>query len=210
MVYKPSEIENAVMQLLGNVENPKSLGTIGQAMFTFVEQQKAKQVDNYTEEERMLIGHMRVLKEAEEQSNLMWVNYKSWNAVNVLFRENFAQTLKPLFWNGVFTRLTDFYEHETKVMSKLDPKVVASLFRKGGNYQLFCVSSDQKDYQIMNLSEFNTIASNISANIVRSYSKTDSRLYIKEFKQQNTQGGTSHEQSGTIRSGKDDPTPTVI
>lgn len=208
-MYKPSEIENVVMQVLGNVENPRNLGAIGQAMFQFIEQQKTKKVDNYTEEERQLIEHMRVLKEAEDQSNLVWIDYKSWNTVNGPFRENFTQVLKPLFWNGVFTRLSDFYLHETNVMSRLDPKVVASLFRKGNNYQIFCVGSDQKDYQMMTASNFAKIATDINQNLVRSYAKTGNRLYIREIKQQNSHGGNTNEQSGLIN-GKDDPTATTL
>lgn len=197
-------IEAVVKQVLGNFEGSKDLGIIGQAMFDFMNKAKQKAVANIPDEERLLIEQMRLLKEAEDTGNLLWLDYRSWNAVNSMYRENFTEILKPLFWNGVFTRLTDFYLVEVDVMSKLDPSVSASLYRKGSNYQIFCVSSEQRNYQVTtDISKLNELSKAMESNILRSYTKDGKRLYIKEFK-------NSRKENGNAENSKNDSTTAAI
>jgi len=47
-------------------------------------------------------ARIRRMRKCEEEGDLCWFNYNSWNSLPVAMRESITGVLDPLFWTGVF------------------------------------------------------------------------------------------------------------
>jgi hypothetical protein len=172
-----ASVDDVVKLILNTVDEKSSVGIMGHALLEFA----TRTSDTVTEEDKTLFKQMKELKEAEDRGDLFWIDYTSWNAVGTVFREYTTNLIKPLFWNGVFTTYNIFRENEVKILSRMNPSVVANLIRCGRNYQLYCVDHSNNNYTFMKTREFDELASRVKSNLLRSYTKEGSRLMVKDF-----------------------------
>lgn len=186
-----SSIDDVVKLILNTVDvKSTSVGVMGHALLEMAK----KHNEVVTDEEALLISQMKQLKIAEQNQNLLWVDYGSWNSFGVTCREYFTETLKPLFWNGVFTTFTDFVKVEKEFAYRLNPDCPANIVRIGSVYQIFCANLSIKHYSFMNTKEFEELSSKIKKSLIRGYSRNGNKIFIKEYKQQegDVYGGTSN------------------
>ena len=87
-------------------------------------------------------ARMRELKKAEQEKDLCWMEYSSFNILSTTFKELFVQTLDPMNWNGLFFRYSHLLSIEKEIWSHLDPDYcVFELLEMNGNRKLVVLNS---------------------------------------------------------------------
>jgi hypothetical protein len=166
--------------------NKSQVGLLGQILLEHANKVENEEIEG--DEDPDLVRKMRVLKRAEDECDLFWIDYKSWNCFSVTLKKQFEEALNPLFWGGVFCKYSDFQQNESKILSRLPVGVVANLIQHRQVYQLFCVSCDAKEYHMMGIQDFESLQETIFASLLRSYCRVNNDIVVKEFSYKDVQG----------------------
>lgn len=197
--------ETVVKMILSACDAKQPVGIFGQLMLEYANKEKEGMI---TDEDRALFEKMRTLKFAEEDGDLVWMEYSSWNALNARLRDEWTKALDPLFWNGVFCKFSNYIEYELALLRRLGPLVVVNLVRVGKNHQLFCVDFTDREYNLMKTKDFDKLRARVNAKIIRSFAVgADRKLVKREFKY-DTEGETGHARPEEKR--QDDSTTTAL
>lgn len=147
------------------------LGTLGEILLTKADQitTDLKTTESVIAEEEV-IHKIKEFKEAENNSNLVWMDYNSWNLLPESFRNLVKSTLDPLFWTGVFFRYDLFMLHEEVLMSNLDQSGYLYLLTEHkNNYLLVWVACDSVYFDWIHDTKMKDFNASFLTRILRSY-----------------------------------------
>ena len=91
---------------------------------------------------------IRLLRGAEQEGNLAWMNQASWYRLPLNFREDFIERLDPLIWSGVYFRYNDFIE-QVDVLLNLDSSYSIAIITDARNYRFVSVTSSAREFDSM-------------------------------------------------------------
>lgn len=152
---------------------------IGKAMVEMAERQKSAG-NKLSEEDKILLKKMTILKKSEECGRLMWTCYQNWNNFTEKFRQQFISIIDPVLWNGVYFTLDGFFQNEVELMSRISKNNMVVLCKNGVNHQLFCIDMSAHDF---NAKKYKPTDKEINFNgiIVKSYYISKNKLIIREY-----------------------------
>ena len=148
------------------------VGTLGQFLI-----QKAEEFDEESDEvnhdviaEEELIRKMKAFKIAENDQNLVWMDYQSWKMLPVECKALMVEILDPLHWTGVFFRYDLFMEHEEKITKLLNKSGYLYLLSEHKrNYLLVWVACDSNYYNWLHDSKMKEFSKMFLDRLIKSY-----------------------------------------
>ncbi len=121
-----------------------------------------------SEEEKKLIEKIELLKIAESNGDLAWMDYGSWNRFSELLQTKFDQIIEPLFYDGIFFVYSKFVGNNS-ILEFLDDRVVIYVVKYPKSFRFYCIDILDTGYHWMNNRVFNRMESDISSGTIRTY-----------------------------------------
>lgn len=180
---KESSLENLAKDIIDSMEDiPKEeIGSMGTALIGAFEDMKNK-LDSkafLSPKEIELMEKMKDLKIAENEGDLAWLDYDSWNGLRQEFRDLLVAIVKPLFWGGVFFRYKLFLEYDIQLCTQLSSDGGLLILTQGRNFKMSWVGADSSQYNHVNYFNFNTLLRDYRSNQIKSYGRSRDKVIVK-------------------------------
>lgn len=85
---------------------------------------------------------IRKCRKYEDDGDLGWMDYNSWNTLPDDVRKLFEAELDPLRFTGVFFKYSAYVQLRFLLLAGIETSIAVFTLRDGKNYQVACVSSD--------------------------------------------------------------------
>lgn len=195
MVAPPNLLIQMVYETAKSSEN---LGTLGEKFL-----HKAEEITHQVDETEILgdyEGRISELKLHEDSSNLIWMDYSSWNHVNPDFKKYIEENLNPVLWTGVFFRYDEFLEHESRLAHCIDEAgFLALLGDYNKNFLLVWISSHTIAFERLTITQMDEINKNFKRKLIKSYGRTNKTEIISKIYQEDLGHGYRSKEFPTIR-----------
>jgi hypothetical protein len=130
-----------------------------------------------SEEDKKLIAKMEMLKQAEKNLDLAWMDYGSWNRFSELMQERFILLIDPLFYDGIFFTYSKLIEND-HVFQHLSEGVAVYVVKSHKSLRIYCIDSKDSSYHWMNVKTFSRIEAEIVSGTVKTYCKGENNSLI--------------------------------
>jgi hypothetical protein len=159
------------------------VGTLGQFLIEkaheFDNELDSTEQDHIAEEE--LVRKIKEFKAAEENQNLVWMDYNSWKSLPAECKACIQDLLDPLHWTGVFFRYDLFLQHEQTITKLLDKSGYLYLLSEHKrNFYLVWVACDSKYYDWLHESKMKEFSKMFLERLIKSYGiDADGNVVVK-------------------------------
>jgi hypothetical protein len=129
---------DAVIQMIVGSAAPEKNTTIGRSLIECANSIKNREIiDEEDDLDDDIKNRIFELSDCEKRSDLIWMDYYSWNQTPILLREMIENELNPLFWSGVFFEYSKYINYKDKFKKLIDDRVIICVV-KGFNYRMYC------------------------------------------------------------------------
>ncbi len=179
--------EAVVKMIMDFYDSNDKVGTMGSVMYEL-----ATRVEDTgtSDEDRLLMKKMSLLKKAEFEHNLAWMDYKSWYACGFDLRETFDNLVDPLHWNGIFFEYSSFEEYHKEILRYLGTCVV-NVVEFDSYKRLYCMNAESRDYNWIKNKEFDYISVQIRNGLILSFGIEHGQLVTKEHQKKKNADSTT-------------------
>ena len=190
---------NLLIQMVYETAKSSEIGTLGECLLN-----KAEEISQELDANIEVLGDfeqkINELKLHEDSSNLIWMDYSSWNHISPDFKKYVEKNLNPVLWTGVFFRYDEFLQHEIELVNSIDVEgFLALLGDYNRNYLLVWISSFTIAYERLTITQLEEININFKRKLIKSYGKTREDKIISKIYQENLGNGYRSKEFPTVR-----------
>lgn len=148
-----------------------TLGSLGTFLLERAKEINAELVATPEEiNEEALVKRIKTYRIAEDNQNLVWMDYNSWNGLSEVCRGFINDNMDPLFWTGVFFKYDEFIKNEEVIVKMLDvPGYLYLLSEHKKNFYLAWVTCENNHYNWLNNSKMIELSKDFNKRMLKSY-----------------------------------------
>jgi len=174
MVENEDALVKMILESCGE-QKKDNLGVMGRALFNIAHAPKEVEAEDIDKE---LIEKMEKLKEAEENGDLAWMSYSSWNVLPPAFKNTVEKLIDPLFWSGIYFEHSEFRKHQSAILQNLE-ECSLHLTNNGYVKQYHCYDVKGKSINMMSEFDFNDLSKRVRKILVESYACINGNIVLK-------------------------------
>ena len=161
--------------------NERSLSAIGLALKNSASNQKVVEVDSELVLNDELDKGIRAMKVAEQENDLCYIDYGSWNKFPTTLKTLILKILNPVPWNGFLFRKSELNKFENQFWMLLPGNLIVCELRIVGGFQLKVLSSESGEYDWMAHFKFRDAQKEFKSRCVRSIGFEKGEIRVKNF-----------------------------
>jgi hypothetical protein len=173
MVKEKQEKQAFIRMIYDAFNSPTmSVGGLGELLLQRATELDKEPVKKEPLEEEAFVRKIKEFRVAEDNQNLVWIDYKSWNLLPDSFKKKVDEVLDPLFWAGVFFKFDQFLQHEETLVRLLDSTGYLYLLTEAKrNHTLVWVACDSVFYNWLQDSKMDELSRLFLCRLVKSYGR---------------------------------------
>lgn len=187
---KPHDAVHRLIEDAMSDQEESKLSVMAKAMSDCIQQ--SKEDSELDEEAVQLIDRMRLLREAEKENDLMWVDKYHWKMMNYHMQYKLKELVDTVEWEGVYFRYTDFLKCEQAIMSYLDPSLMINLVVDGNNHRILASASDSRSRR-SHLKSFKLSTNKMV--LLRSYRYSQGKIRLSKFSEEGVNVGSRNREN---------------
>lgn len=174
-----SAVAKLILDSMGDVKEESLNSPLALALAKSAKQELTKLQVNKDIINPDLDKRLRELKTAEENSDLCWIDYTSWNLLTKPYQDYIINLLNPTFWGGLFFYKSRFTEVESLIWNRLPQELSVYELKDAGNFRLVIVGPDKSIYDWLNVYDFRKERNLFENTVIRSIGMSKFGVVIK-------------------------------
>lgn len=139
-----------------------------------------------SEEDQEFARKIKFLRECEDNKDLGWFDYDSWNSFPRPFQDNFIKNMDHFFYGGVFFQYSKLLEQEGNIWKYISPgNLVTVLHDCGNNYHIVCFGENDTKYDSLGEHALMNLKKDFKLRTLRSIAKNSAGQIICRVKGSN-------------------------
>lgn len=128
-----------------------------------------------------LIQKIQILKNADENKDIGWMEYTDWNDLPEPFKRTFESVVDPLLLGSVYFVYSVFMENIPILFEQLSEDHGILVLKEGRYYRFISASSDIYSFSRMNPFQFRTLQHRFDSNVIYVLGKNNGEVFVKKL-----------------------------